>query len=316
MWQPVSVVVPSYNRAHLIERSMQSIYDQTYRPIRLIVVDNNSTDKSRQIIKNWANRHNSDDFRISLLNEPRQGASNARNKGLDAVATDWVFFFDSDDVMLPDLISCVMEKATTDSSLDLIYWRTAFITSDGIVHPHRFSTHHLLRRHIFNALLSTQAFAVKTEFIRKSGGWNAELPCWNDLELGLRLLTNNPTVASINSILVNIYPQEESITGKDYGSNAGNWEKALEAMETYVATLPPPLRKRLMRYLSYRRINLAALYAREGAVSLASKLKKSTIEACRQRGALTYLPYWRRLLLKAIFQYTRRGGRAAYLVWR
>lgn len=312
----VSVVIPLYNRGKLIERTIQSIYNQTYRPIQLIVVDNNSTDKGCEVVKSWAATHTGPDFTITLLHEPRQGAPATRNRGLEAVTTDWVIFFDSDDVMLSPLISEVMEIANREEAADLVYWPSALISSAGSAHRRRFGTRNLLRRHLFNALLSTVNFAVKTEFIRKAGSWNTELTCWDDFELGLRLLGNNPRSVALTATRVHVYPQKDSITGSDFHSKRGEWEKTLDAMQKYALSLPPILCNRIIRYITYRRINLAALYAKEGAKSTANDLLKNTLEKCSHTSSPIYLPRWRRLLLNVIYHYTRLGGRVAYLVWR
>lgn len=316
MRQPVSVVIPLYNRENLIERAMQSVYDQSYRPIQLIVVDNNSTDKGSMIVRQWANTHTTPDFTVVLLEEPRQGAVRARNRGLEAVSADWVLFFDSDDVMLPPLISKVMERVDKDKSTDLVYWPSALIYPDETVHRRRFGTRNVLRRHLFNALLSTVNFAVKTTFIRKAGGWNTELTCWDDFELGVRLISHNPKCTALTATLVHVYPQKDSITGTDYHSKSGEWEKSLKAIEKHALSLPRPLCDQIIRYITYRHINLAALYAREGTTAVAHNLLRSALERCRATSSVTYLPRWRRLLLTAIYHYTRLGGRAAYMVWR
>ncbi len=312
----ISVVIPLYNREKLIERTIRSIYGQTYRPIRLIVVDNNSTDKGSEVVKSWAATHTGPDFTITLLHEPQQGAPAARNRGLEAVTTDWVIFFDSDDVMLPPLISEVIEAATREETANLVYWPSALISPDGSAHRRRFGTRNLLRRHLFNALLSTANFAVKTEFIRKAGAWNPELTCWDDFELGLRLLSHNPHSIALTATRVHVYPQKDSITGSDFHSKRGEWEKTLDTMQKYAHSLPPTLRDRITRYITYRRINLAALYAKEGATLPATDLLKNTLEECSHPSSPLYLPRWRRKLLNVIYHYTHLGGRAAYLMWR
>lgn len=320
--QPISVVIPLYNRAHLIGRTLDSVYNQSYRPIRLIVVDNDSSDGSADAVKRWAEEHSvcinttpggatGVDFTLTLLHEPRRGASIARNTGLKACDTEWLLFFDSDDCMTPRLIERIMAETERDPDLDIVFWRMGVMNPDGAISPRRFSLHHILRRHLFNAQFATLGYAVRAGFIRRAGGWDETLTCWDDWELGTRLLEHNPKMKGISEILVHIYPQDESITGLDHQSKAGRWEQAIRAIEAHEIA-DPKLSTRVKEAMIYRRFNLAALYASEGRSDLARDLIAET-----QRLPLwKRLPAWRRKLLKGIFHYTRLGGRGAYIVWR
>lgn len=309
----ISVVIPVFNRARLVARALDSVFNQDYRPIHLIVVDNNSTDDTVPTVEKWKRSHESDDFRISLLLEKAPGAAAARNKGLAEVDSEWVIFLDSDDEMLPRLISTAMKAA--DSRTDLIVWRGMVEDGNGRKVLKAFRHRNPLRRHVFNSLLFTIAYAVRTERIRHCGGWDSSLKCWDDLELGLRLLAcpgkngglDAPEIKFIDSPLVLIHIQEKSITGSSFSQKAGEWEKALSAMEALALTLPSPVRKKILWMLTYRRVNLAALYARERNRKAASRLLESTLPG---------IPLWRRLLLKGIFHYTRLGGRGAYILIR
>src|SRR3546814_11591368 len=88
----VSVVMPSYNHGNFIERSIRSVLDQTYKNLALIVVDNNSTDNTGQIIAN------SPDSCVKLLKIQHHGVIAAsRNKGIQVSVGEWVAFQDSYD---------------------------------------------------------------------------------------------------------------------------------------------------------------------------------------------------------------------------
>ncbi|MDE6768848.1 MAG: glycosyltransferase family 2 protein [Muribaculaceae bacterium] len=306
--KPISVIIPVYNREDLVVRTLDSVYAQTYRPIELIVVDNNSTDSSAEVMKRWKESHHHSDFDIILINEQKPGAAIARQTGFTKATSEVVLFFDSDDIMRPELLTKVMEKFRTHPNTDMIYWQTSVLSTQGQANPKRFSTSNLLRRHLFNGMLCTISYAVKTDYFKKCGGWNPTLTGWDDWELGLRLLLNNPVMESIPEPLVIIYPQPESITGTDFKSKQGEWEKAIEAMERVSATQKEPLRSKLKRMLLYRRINLAALYKAEGA----SEIAKSLLE---QSLSTSSVSTWRKWLLRLIYHYTSHGGRAAYLLW-
>lgn len=310
MKEGISVIIPVFNRENLVVRTLDSVYAQTFRPIELIVVDNNSTDGSRKSAELWKEEHESADFHVIIADEPRKGAARARQTGAGLATSEVLIFFDSDDVMLPALCVKVMKVFRSYPTTDMVYWKLSYAKSDisskrGI---RRFARRNLLRRHLINGMFCTLSFAVKKDFFVKCGGWDTSLSAWDDWELGLRLLLSKPQLQAIAEILAVIYPQDESITGTDFRSKQGQWEKAIEAMEKVSNRQHESLRRRLLGLLLYRRVNLAALYKAEGDLEAASTLLSKSLAASSE-------PLWRKLLLRLIYSYTSHGGRCAYLLW-
>ncbi|GAB5539201.1 MAG: hypothetical protein Salg2KO_13040 [Salibacteraceae bacterium] len=92
----VSVVIPTYNSEHTIERAIRSCFEQTQKPLEIIVVDNNSTDQTVRRVKDLNGMP-----AVKVLTEPKQGANHCRNKGLAESSGDLIQFLDSDDELLP-----------------------------------------------------------------------------------------------------------------------------------------------------------------------------------------------------------------------
>ncbi len=307
----ISIVIPVRNRAEQIVRCLESVRNQSVRPLNIIVVDNGSSDNTKTVVENWVSKNCNENFSITLIEEPDPGAAIARNRGLEIVDTEWVLFFDSDDVMNPDLLSKVTTRIHTDPDLDLIYWDCIYKTSGGRVQKrHSFSTRNLFKKQIYNSLLCTISYAVKTEFIRKAGGWNSQLKGWDDWELGIRLMLGKPKITAINDALSIIYSQPESITGINYQSKAGIWETAIDASENDInnSDLSDQDRIKLTRMVNYRRANLAALYRKEGRSDFAAPLLKQALSHPTTTG-------FRKLLLRFIYAYTASGGRMGYILW-
>ena len=96
----VSVIIPCYNRQDYIAQTIDSVLNQTWPNIELIVVDDGCTDNSRQILENYGNR-------VQLLEHPgftNKGQSAAINVGLNAAKGDYIAILDSDDLFLPQKI--------------------------------------------------------------------------------------------------------------------------------------------------------------------------------------------------------------------
>lgn len=105
----VSIIMPSYNTAQYIEKTIKSVLDQKYTNWELIIVDDCSTDNTDEVVKKYLN-----DKRIKYLkNEQNSGAAISRNRALRAARGQWIAFLDSDDLWMPEKLEkqiCFMKE--------------------------------------------------------------------------------------------------------------------------------------------------------------------------------------------------------------
>lgn len=94
----VSVIIPAYNQAHYLRTSMQSILDQTMTDCELIVVDDGSTDDTRQVVAAFS------DPRLRYVHQANKGLSGARNTGIAHACAPFLLFLDADDWLWPDAL--------------------------------------------------------------------------------------------------------------------------------------------------------------------------------------------------------------------
>lgn len=110
----VSVIIPTYDRAQVINRAIQSVLDQTFSNFEIIIIDDGSTDNTEEVVKGLG------DSRIRYIrHDTNRGASAARNTGLNLVRGDYIGFLDSDDEWLPTKLARQMELFTRDDKGDL-----------------------------------------------------------------------------------------------------------------------------------------------------------------------------------------------------
>lgn len=107
----VTIIIPTFNRATIIPFTLDSVMNQQFAEWVCIVVDDFSTDNTKDIVNNYKAKDNR--FRYQL-NERKKGAQGARNTGLYYCDTEWVVFFDSDNIMHPDFLSKLLSKATEE----------------------------------------------------------------------------------------------------------------------------------------------------------------------------------------------------------
>lgn len=92
----ISVVIPSYNPGKLLSEAIKSIHIQTYRNYEIIIIDDGSTDGTREWLEN-----NADNLKVKYVFQSNAGAAAARNKGVDLAKGDYIAFLDADDIWLP-----------------------------------------------------------------------------------------------------------------------------------------------------------------------------------------------------------------------
>lgn len=108
----VSLIVPVYNVEQYLEEALNSIINQTYRNIEIIVIDDGSKDESGLI----CNKYASQDNRIRLIHQANAGLSSARNSALEIVHGDYITYIDSDDAVDPSYVETMVNAIVHDDS--------------------------------------------------------------------------------------------------------------------------------------------------------------------------------------------------------
>jgi len=122
----VSVVVPVYNAEKYLARCVESIVNQSYTNLEIILVDDGSTDKSPVSCDEWAKK----DCRIRVVHKKNAGAGYARNSGLEIATGMYICFFDSDDYLAPDAIYKALSLAQKEKT-DIVVFGAVTVDQDG-----------------------------------------------------------------------------------------------------------------------------------------------------------------------------------------
>lgn len=122
----VSVVVPVYNVERYLRECLDSVLAQTYANIEVILVDDGSGDSSGDICRGYAEK----DPRFRVYSKPNGGASSARNYGLDKASGDYIYFLDSDDMLVPDAVGKMVALAL-ETGADLVFFEARTLDENG-----------------------------------------------------------------------------------------------------------------------------------------------------------------------------------------
>lgn len=115
----VSVIIPLYNSEKYIVRCIESVINQSYNNLEIIIIDDNSNDKSSEIVKWYLNKYNNIRY---IKNKVRLGVSQCRNIGLLEAESQYVLFLDSDDWIDLNCLKKAVEKFDSDYQIDIVVW--------------------------------------------------------------------------------------------------------------------------------------------------------------------------------------------------
>lgn len=262
----VSIIIPVYNRANLVQRTLKTVLEQTYRPLQVILVDNFSTDDSLVVLNQFKIDNNAPDFEVIVTQETLHTASATRNRGMQFATGEYLMFFDSDDLMERRLVQKYVDAFESSiQQVDIVICRRNLVNDIGEKTAMPIFKKDLIANHILHSALATQAFCARHDFIREIE-WNNNILQWDDFEYGLRLLLAKPVVGYLEGKprVDVIFGGEDSITGTNFSVNHGKWEIALRAMVLDIKNSSLLNKQRYYDLLYYRLLVLAAHYEREG----------------------------------------------------
>lgn len=128
----VSIIVPVYNLENYITKCVQSLLQQSYRNIEIILVDDGSTDGSLRILQELSKTDN----RVIVKHQENGRTARARNYALESVKGEYITFVDGDDYLTPDTLEKNIRYLIEDNTLDWVSFRLCELMSWAIVeHP-------------------------------------------------------------------------------------------------------------------------------------------------------------------------------------
>lgn len=122
----VSIIIPVYNVEDYIVRCLDSVVNQTYSNLEVILVDDKGTDKSVEIVESYIKEHSNCNFKL-IHHEKNLGLSEARNTGIKASTGEYLYFLDSDDELVENCIEKLIEPITKNPSIQIVQGATRAI---------------------------------------------------------------------------------------------------------------------------------------------------------------------------------------------
>lgn len=206
----VSVIIPCYNDDKYIEQAINSILNQTYNNVEIIVIDDGSNDKTKKVLKKIEPKVN------LLITQENKGQSTARNKGIKMAKGQFILTLDSDDFFLPTFIEQAVELLKKDENIKIVTCYANLINEKGenkknlIYKPLGNS---ISKFKFFNGALGSSMF-LKKDWERIGGYDEKMIKGFEDWEFYIRILKEGGTAYVIKERLFNYRVKSESTSSR------------------------------------------------------------------------------------------------------
>ncbi|BBO91457.1 glycosyltransferase family 2 protein [Desulfosarcina ovata] len=184
----VSVVLPTYNRAWTVRSAIDSVLNQDYTALELIVVDDGSTDGTADLLADYGTQ-------IQVIRQSNQGVSAARNAGIQAAEGNLIALLDSDDAWLPGKVAAQVDFFSRHPDALICQTEELWIRNGARVNPgkrHRKEGGMIFERSLELCLVSPSAVMLHRSLLDEVGGFDPDLPACEDYDLWLRIAWKYP----------------------------------------------------------------------------------------------------------------------------
>lgn len=178
----ISIIVPTYNSAGTLSECLESIVNQTYNYLEVLIMDGLSTDRTLDIARSFSERHK----HIKIFSEKDRGIYDAMNKGIRLAKGDWLYFMGSDDILYDRTVFSRIFKLKV-VNIQVIYGNVIFKHSWKL-YDKKFNWYKLLQKNICH-----QAIFYKSIIFKQLGDYNLRYKMLADWEFNLRWF-NNPSI--------------------------------------------------------------------------------------------------------------------------
>ena len=185
----VSIIMPCYNASAYLREAIESVLSQSYQDWELIIVDDGSTDNSREIAREYVAK----DKRIHLIEQPNSGACRARNNGIEHAKGEYIKFLDADDVLEPECLTEQVSQICKLGSRQIPFGDYYNIDKNGkVLSKYIFKNQEQLSADPVYFFIKNWRILItsplhRTELLRGIGGFNESLKRGQESDLHLRL---------------------------------------------------------------------------------------------------------------------------------
>ena len=265
----ITAILPTWNRAEWLEKSIQSVLDQTFGDFELVVVDDASMDSTAEIIERYSGK-----IRTIVFSENR-GVSAARNAAIKNSDSEWIAFLDSDDFWHPDKLQKQIAQTKMRPACPLHFTDEIWIRNGVRVNPKK--KHQKKEGWIFQPSLALCLMAPSTVILRRElyevhGLFDESLPVCEDYDLWLRLTAQHPVALLDEKLMTRHGGHADQLSRSDWGIDRYRVQSIQKILKT--ESLRPEDRTAAMRMLIEKCGILAKGFRKRGNLKEVEKYEK------------------------------------------
>tara|TARA_R100000935_G_scaffold56463_1_gene88047 strand:+ start:16581 stop:17537 length:957 start_codon:yes stop_codon:yes gene_type:complete len=256
LYPKVSVIMATYNRAHFIEDSLDSILNQTYENWECIIIDDGSVDSTKVILQSYIKKDNRFKF-FNRSDNHKKGLPGCRNMGLELANGEFIVFFDDDDIVHPQNINICIELLSKNNCSFIRYNKEPFLKElsvESFNNELDYKAEVVGINDVEEIVTGEISFASCTVMWRNDCfsniRFNEELMYAEEWECFVRIITEGWAGISTNMVLYFNRKHAESNTGQFWNNDPVRMNSKVKAVKLVIDTLKRKdvLSKRLIKY--------------------------------------------------------------------
>jgi len=210
---PVSVIIPTYNRASWLRGAIDSVLDQTFADFELIVVDDGSTDNTKEIVADYGDK-------IRYFYQPNKGPSAARNTGIGQAKADLICFLDSDDRWIKNKLQTQVEFIRQNPLTKISYTNEIWIRNGKRVNQkkvHQKYSGWIYQKCLPLCIISPSSVMIHRDVFDKVGLFDENLLVCEDYDLWLRISCRYPIFFIDQSLIIKNGGHKDQLSHRFWG---------------------------------------------------------------------------------------------------
>jgi glycosyltransferase involved in cell wall biosynthesis len=302
----VSVVIPTYNRAHVLGEALDSAFAQNVRDLEVVVVDDGSTDDTADLLEGRRIRHGP---ALTVIRQENAGESAARNEGVLRARHELVAFLDSDNRWLPGKLEKQLAIHRNESEIEVSftgYETFGTLPSERVILARWTSDpSDALEELLAGCCINTSTVVATKRVLMEAGLFDTSLRCCEDHDLWLRLAAGGCRIGYVAEGLLEYRVHADGLSSNQ-AQVAASTERVFERMFAR-GNLPGEILSRRRFYLARCYLNSSCRYLEAGEGGAALKALGRALKA----RPISARPGWAKLVLNAIaLKVPRRGAQS------
>ena len=224
----VSVIIPTHNRRHTLERALTSVVQQRHPAHEIIVVDDGSTDGTADWLRSaWP--------AVTLLEQDNRGVSAARNRGIARSSATWIALLDSDDAWHPDKLAHQIAALRTDGRCRLCHTDETWYRNGVRVNPrqrHRKSGGDIFTQCLPLCAISPSAAVIHRDVFEDIGEFDESLPACEDYDFWLRLCARESVLYVDEALVIKTGGHDDQLSRRYPAMDRFRIQSLLQLLET------------------------------------------------------------------------------------